>query len=227
MRAFTSSAHAPAPLTTAQGIAPQSPPGAAPDTLSDQLRHLMRRLSHSVVVCTSSQASANGPRHRAMTMSSFTSLALAPRPLVTFNVKAPSSTLDAIIASRTFNIHVLSADAQGARVAEWFTRGNVQADPFSGLHALGDGWTCVHARGEPPALQGDGILSRVRCRVLCDGDGHDKGIVRISDHVIILGEVQEVFAGSSQDSFALTYADRMYRTEGGMIQSHSVPNNKT
>ncbi|KAL1888855.1 hypothetical protein Cpir12675_006009 [Ceratocystis pirilliformis] len=183
----------------------------------------MRRVSHSVVVCTASQPTPNGNIPRAMTMSSFTSLALTPRPLITFNVKAPSSTLDAVIASRSFNIHVLEGDAHGARIAEWFTRGNFQSTLF---RAPQSEWQCILRDGEPPVLEGQGILSRVRCSLLSDGESYEKGVVRISDHVVILGEVQEVVTGNLSEDFALTYADSKYRTKGDVIQKHTEVDNK-
>ncbi|KAL5606849.1 hypothetical protein BROUX41_003226 [Berkeleyomyces rouxiae] len=197
---------------------------ASSPSLSDQLRSLMRRISHSVVVCTAFLPGPDGGIPRAMTMSSFTSLALTPRPLVTFNIKAPSSTLDAVVASRVFNIHVLTGDSQGAEIAEWFTKGNFQTGLFEDA---GRAWSCTLRNGEPPVLAGKGILSTVRCSLLSDGEGHDAGVVRISDHVIILGEVREVVAAGSLAEYALTYADSKYRTEGDIVQKHTEPDNKS
>lgn len=112
------------PRATAQADVPAA-------TLPEQLRAVMRLVPHSVVVCTSvftppasTTTAAAAPEPRGMTMSSFTSLTLHPAPVVTFNVATPSRTLDAVAASRAFTIHVLRGDAEGARVAEWFRRGN-------------------------------------------------------------------------------------------------------
>lgn len=68
-------------------------------------------------------ASKLGPLPRAMTASSFTSLTLHPAPTVLFNVTLPSRSHSAILASQAFNVHILSADKHGARIADLFARG--------------------------------------------------------------------------------------------------------
>lgn len=164
----------------------------------------MRLLANPVVVCTST----HGGVPRAMTMSSFTSLTLSPAPLVTFNVATPSRTLDAIAASGSFNVHVLAGDAAGAAVADHFTRGNVDG-VFEGLETLNEG------RGGAPVLGGEGVLRVLRCRVLQDGP--EGGLVRVRDHVIVVGEVVEMIPGSKTGEFGLAYADRKYRQVGDVI----------
>ncbi|KAK7999010.1 flavin reductase like domain-containing protein [Apiospora marii] len=70
------------------------------------------------------EPTAAGPVPRAMTVSSFSSVTLDPRPTVTFSITKPSRTYDAIANSRRFNIHVLCDDENGARLAHHFTKGN-------------------------------------------------------------------------------------------------------
>ncbi|KAK8036303.1 hypothetical protein PG993_008917 [Apiospora rasikravindrae] len=74
-------------------------------------------------------ASVTGPTPRAMTVSSFSSVTLDPRPTITFSITKPSRTYDAIANCRRFNIHVLRDDETGARLAHHFTKGNA---PTSG-----------------------------------------------------------------------------------------------
>lgn len=59
-----------------------------------------------------------------MTVSSFSSVTLDPKPTITFSITKPSRTYDAIANSRRFNIHVLRDDENGARLAHHFTQGN-------------------------------------------------------------------------------------------------------
>lgn len=181
--------------------------------LPDQIRSLMRLLPHSVVVCTAMHN--NTPR--AMTMSSFTSLTLQPTPLVSFNVASPSRTLDAIAAARAFNIHVMAGDARGARLADRFTKGNAGAALFDGLE-----WTTMttcEGEGGAPVLREEGVLRVLRCRVLNEADG--SGLVRVRDHVIVVGEVVEVLDGRDEgEGFGLAYADRRYRQVGSEILKH-------
>ncbi|KND91954.1 Uncharacterized protein TOPH_03472 [Tolypocladium ophioglossoides CBS 100239] len=164
----------------------------------------MRLLANPVVVCTST----HGGVPRALTMSSFTSLTLAPTPLVTFNVATPSRTLDAIAASGEFNIHILAGDAAGAAVADHFTRGNLDG-VFKGLVTLNEGVD------RAPVLGGEGVLRVLRCKVLEDGPAG--GLVRVRDHVIVVGEVIEMMPGKKAEEFGLAYADRRYRQVGDVI----------
>ncbi|KAF4466675.1 molecular chaperone [Fusarium albosuccineum] len=178
----------------------------------------MRLLPHSVVVCTSHQP-GDGPR--AMTMSSFTSLTLTPTPLVTFNIATPSRTLDAIRASGGFNVHVLAGDERGARVANHFTRGNVGGHALEELEGLGYSYpaTELQKQGkEAPVLSGEGVMFALRCRVLQDAP--EKGLVRVRDHVIVVGEVVEMVRMESEEEeeFGLVYADRRYRQVGDVLE---------
>ncbi|KAL1835172.1 hypothetical protein VTK73DRAFT_6115 [Phialemonium thermophilum] len=228
-------------------VAPAAQPSVHPHSsssetqpMSEQLRALMRLLTHSVVVCTSTAppseegpnnggGSGNAPAPRAMTMSSFTSLALRPVPVVTFNVATPSRTLDAVRASRRFNVHVLAGDTSGARVADWFTRGNdgrgggvfehlQRACGTEVVPAVGGGDVAVV---EPPVLRGEGILYVLRCRLLDQPLG---GLIPVQDHVVVLGEVMDILegreggsSGARDDSFGLIYADRRYRQLGNTL----------
>ncbi|KYK57090.1 Flavin reductase-like, FMN-binding protein [Drechmeria coniospora] len=169
----------------------------------------MRLLASPVVVCTSRDR--DQCVNRAMTMSSFTSLTLYPTPLVTFNIATPSRTLDAISSSGAFNIHILAGDEHGAAVADHFTRGNIDGI-FEGLGPVamqreeGDG---------PPLLIGDGILRVLNCKVL--QDEKQSGLVRVRDHVIVVGEVMDMIPGKQSKEFGLAYADRQYRQIGDVI----------
>ncbi|EON98690.1 putative flavin reductase like domain-containing protein [Phaeoacremonium minimum UCRPA7] len=183
----------------------------------------MRLLTHSVVVCTARGAQDQSPR--AMTMSSFTSLSLRPTPVVTFNIATPSRTLDALDETKEFNIHVLAGDASGAKVADWFRRGNAQP-----LHVFDhlDACDCKldEAQGSTqypssvaPLLRGPGIMYVLRCKLLEEPLG---GVVKVKDHVIVLGEVLEILEGQTtdeqnQERFSLMYADRRYRQLGDVM----------
>ncbi|KAI0456990.1 flavin reductase like domain-containing protein [Xylaria acuta] len=102
----------------------------------------MAKLPHPAVVITTldrtyhAQAAAGVPieamRHpiaRGVTVSSFTSLCIRPRPHIMFNMTLPSTMYEALIACKDFNVHVLTPDKHGARVASVFTRGNRLPSP--------------------------------------------------------------------------------------------------
>ncbi|KAK4138549.1 hypothetical protein BT67DRAFT_413006 [Trichocladium antarcticum] len=211
------------PFTLTPPTPPSIHPAPSSPALPDQFRTLMRLLPHSVVVCTSthpaSPSSASGaPVPRAMTMSSFTSLALRPTPVVSFNIATPSRTFDAVAASRQFNIHVLADDASGARIADWLAGGNAGAREVFARLAEEGGCEMSMAEGAP-VLKGAGVLYVVRCRLL---DQPSAGLVRVRDHVIVLGEVVEIVEGPGaqtevEERFGLVYADRRYRQLGGCL----------
>lgn len=165
----------------------------------------MRYLTHSVVVCTS----VHGTTPRAMTMSSFTSLTLSPTPLVTFNILAPSRTLDAIVSSGRFNVHVLAGDPRGVAVASHFTKGNIDGNLFDDLNGV------VDCDGDG-VLRGEGVLFALKCRVLSDAP--EGGLVRVRDHIIVVGEVLEMVPISDREEFGLAYADRRYRQVGEVLE---------
>lgn len=166
----------------------------------------MRLLTHPVVVLTAH----DGTHPRAMTMSSFTSIALSPMPLVTFNVATPSRTLNALKSGPEFNIHILSADAHGAGLADKFTRGSADG-VFDGVEYSNN--------GAAPMLEGYGVLYVLRCRLAKD-DAPGGGLVRVRDHTIVVAEVLEMIPGAGGREFGLAYADRGYRRVGDMIVSH-------
>ncbi|KAI5458513.1 flavin reductase like domain-containing protein [Mariannaea sp. PMI_226] len=191
---------------------PAKPPTSHPTTLEplpEQLRSIMRLLPHSVVVCTSRQPGPTGGT-RAMTMSSFTSLTLSPTPLITFNIATPSRTLDAIRASEAFTIHILAGDAAGASVASHFTRGNLAGHVLDGFEG-----TCDEG-GSSPVLKSEGVMFALKCRVLADTA--EGGLVRVRDHVIVIGEVVEMIPVSGEKGFGLVYGDRRYRKVGEVLE---------
>jgi len=81
------------------------------------------------------------PLPRAITASSFTSLTLVPAPTILFNVSLPSRSYSAISTSGIFNVHILSADEDGAKVADLFARGysGLAKDSIGGLRDAGLG----------------------------------------------------------------------------------------
>jgi len=156
-------------------------------------------------------------------MSSLTSLSLSPTPLVTFNVKTPSRTLDAVVASGRFNVHVLTGDAAGTRVAEWFASGNWGFDPFEGVeragvvvedNAPGRIKGGVAGLGTGIVLKGEGVAAVVTCKV--------EQALEVRDHVIVVGEVDGIGGlAEGELEVGLGYADRAYRRAGEVISKHT------
>lgn len=78
------------------------------------------------------------PLLRAMTVSSFSSVAIQPRRLISFSIQRPSRCYDAIRRSGRFNIHVLRSSLEGARLAKYFSepRRLAPGEPDKGFDPL-------------------------------------------------------------------------------------------
>lgn len=134
-----------------------------------------------------------------------------PTPLITFNVLTPSRTLDAISSSGQFNVHVLFGDERGRQIADHFTKGNVDGQGLDGRGYEFDG------KEKSPLLDDEGVMYVLRCRL--SEEAATNGLVRVRDHVIVVGEVVEIILGKDTESteFGLAYADRAYRRVGALI----------
>ncbi|KAL2367310.1 putative oxidoreductase [Blastomyces gilchristii SLH14081] len=139
---------------------------SAPENqIGDQVRLLMRRVPHPVAIITSTDPKAPTAQtaFRGMTVSSFNTVTLYPESIVSFNVKLPSETFNAIHASSRFLVHLLAPTDATARLARDFSRGNANvmlADererffkfvPMSGGHDGGWARSSI-TKGEPPRL---------------------------------------------------------------------------
>lgn len=221
--------------------------------LATSLRQLMRTTTHSVVVLTTSapppdpeilsELSEPSPprtsRYRGMTLSSFTTLTLTPSPIITFNIRAPSRTLEALKSTRHFLIHVLAATQSGANVAQAFTKGK-GADAFKSLHFRTDQEHVKigrkqKKRGEEqivlPLIMSTGIIRVLKCQVLPalghggpGGPGkygdNEEGFVKVGDHELVLAKVHSILPrayprlpskGNEVWPEALSYAHGKYR----------------
>lgn len=194
--------------------------------ISTRLRDLMRHMPHSVVVATASTGTDDeSSGFRGMTVSSFTTLTLTPIPIVTFNIRKPSQTLDAIKKTRKFLIHVLSATESGARVADVFTKGNgrnVFASPVFEVLRMRSG----DFKSQPPLLSSPGIIKVLRCQLREDPTN---GLLEIGDHVLVLGDVVSIIepppsqTGEEGEDGGLCYIDREYRRVGSIIELAKEP----
>lgn len=155
---------------------------------------------HTTITATVSEQSSNDektpasripdPVPRAMTISSFSSMSVHPRPTVMFNINLPSHTYEAIVSSRRFNIHVLADTLEGAQIAKQLSQGHSRLDkqpasPRGYLQIAGrkhwiadwerhvarvqksqqhNQWTPV-SKLAVPIIQDPGVLYVLRCRV--------------------------------------------------------------
>jgi flavin reductase (DIM6/NTAB) family NADH-FMN oxidoreductase RutF len=226
--------------------------------IPETLRHLMRGIPSSVVVLTTSVtkpdligAAQRRPEsyYRGMTLSSFTTLSLAP-PLITFNIRAPSRTLSAIRQSKAFFIHVLETNQEAATIADSFTRGNtdghevseafrprygsfkVQSMPFELQYASGS--VSGHMEVDLPRLVGKGVKRVLGCELYRNPTSLDPsvadGLIEVGEHVLVVAKVTAIFPNEGlvqtekEEEYALSYVDGRYRMVGRTIMAHDTKN---
>jgi len=86
----------------------------------------MRRVPYPVAIITATDPSgpADTTSFRGMTVSSFNTVTLTPDPVISFNVRRPSETLNALLASGRFLVHLLAPGPDTATLARDFSKGN-------------------------------------------------------------------------------------------------------
>jgi flavin reductase (DIM6/NTAB) family NADH-FMN oxidoreductase RutF len=105
-------------------------------TTRERLRLLLRETAQPVAVITSNLQSEHSPRHHGATLSSFTSIAMDPYPLVSFSLRIPSRMATALKFAESrlpshMVINLLSA-AQ-ASTAVRFSRPDIYPKPFASI----------------------------------------------------------------------------------------------
>ncbi|KAK5126271.1 hypothetical protein LTR85_010506 [Meristemomyces frigidus] len=222
-------------------------------TLPDDLRAVLRPLTHPVVLITShvhhpksgseseDQASLESSRGieccRGVTVSSFSAVTLHPTPIISFNLKVPSRTWDAIRSSGRLCVHILSATPAAAALTHAFTQPHDRPhEPFEMVRRLGGAVFHVSkARQDtrPPRIHhSEGVLARVFAKLL------PEKCVELGDHVVVAAEVKSVSVGGQSDTVGreeaiarldvedvagLSYARRAYRGVGEAIEVLEVP----
>ncbi|KAJ5168173.1 uncharacterized protein N7482_003767 [Penicillium canariense] len=213
-------------------------------SISEHVRLLMRRVPYPVAIITATDPTgpADTTSFRGMTVSSFNTVTLTPHPVISFNVRRPSETLNALLASGRFLVHLLAPGPATATLAGDFSKGNTTLASMLSGHgefefgvvnaeqSFGDG-----AERPLPILRRRGPHSNNRkdfpfvleCRL------HPQRI-DVHDHSIVLGTVLRAIEGSenqissqgyaeenpdehSPESLCLTYANTRFWKMGGEI----------
>ncbi|KAF2501465.1 hypothetical protein BU16DRAFT_577614 [Lophium mytilinum] len=172
-----------------------------------RLRSLMRQVPQSVVVITSNFWDPEKCKviSQGMTVSSFNTVQMEPRPMISFNVRLPSKTYHAIKRPRTpnqFNVHILKNDPDGARIADSFTRGNDQ-HPFDLLEEAGVSVEC--ASGDVPEINHESVIAVLSCSL--ERGQHAR--IFLDDHLVVVAEVKSI-RHRDVDQTGLIYVNRAY-----------------
>jgi flavin reductase (DIM6/NTAB) family NADH-FMN oxidoreductase RutF len=196
--------------------------------LSDDMRSALRHITQPVALVTSFEAKhhlARGEeKHtlaRGVTVSSFCTVTLHPIPVVSFNLRVPSRSWDAISGSGYLRVHLLKATPEGATVAHAFTLPYEQPDePFKQLSQLRSVHVQFNSKTRNPAK-----VARIVGRDAIHADFVAKVMpekcIEVGDHMIIVAEVTEMSTyedADATDAGALAYGMKGYRQLGGEMK---------
>jgi flavin reductase (DIM6/NTAB) family NADH-FMN oxidoreductase RutF len=188
----------------------------------------MREIPHSVVVVTASREYASAPWQKSerphkdfcgATISSMTSVTLGPPAIISFNLKTPSTTLDSILANKEFRIHLLTANRDGAEVANSFIK-HKHEEAFDHLRAHGRsiGTGAGYQEVPPPTLHGPGIRGYLLCTVLKDK------CIEVGDHMVVIARVDGIrprdYDALPGGMGCLMYANQQYKRHGDALILH-------
>jgi flavin reductase (DIM6/NTAB) family NADH-FMN oxidoreductase RutF len=126
----------------------------------ERLRSLLRETAQPVAVITSNLQSEHSPIHHGATLSSFTSIAMDPYPLVSFSLRIPSRMATALKSAESrlsshMVINVLSAAQESTAVR--FSRPDLYPEPFSSIPYT------LNEEGLPVL---EGCLGALSCRLV-------------------------------------------------------------
>lgn len=176
---------------------------------------------------------------RAMTVSSLNTVSLNPVPIISFNVRTPSSTWDAISATKQLRVHTLKATERGAELAASFSKGDTRAGL---VHELSQGMTVMLRRtggmlklaqrtpptmvetddispNEAPNFRSNGFSACLHAELL------PQSCVTVNDHVIVVAEVKHISYGiKSKNSSGpvLSYWNHQFVKVSDSLENHNA-----
>jgi len=195
-----------------------------PNEISSLTRSFMRLVPHPVAIITSKNPhDTSGNMLRGATVSSFNTVTLEPDVIVSFNLKTPSSTMNAIVASSKFAVHLLTVTDGAGRLANLFIgKPGVQgyaehSDQFMVMDSADPKVPCEDVEVKnTPLLQRRACAFAVKDAIPMEASvtDYDNSAVRfvlecafmpeesprVADHIIVLGKVVNVFCPESSQS---------------------------
>jgi len=192
------------------------------EALKLSLRKLMRNVPSSVAVVTVASFDPATGTHVPMgvAISSFTTVSMDP-PTVSFNIKEPSKTLNAIRAANgRFRVHIPSANLGGATVVQHFCHGN-HTEAYTTrqrnlkLHIPMNPKDKRSTQSMAPQIWNDDVQASMECTVTQE--------LPVADHVIIVAKVDSMEKKDTDDPAILYVSGNYMRLNGSTIKQHVVP----
>ncbi|KAF2827704.1 hypothetical protein CC86DRAFT_369779 [Ophiobolus disseminans] len=206
------------------GATPHEPEHVRTDaeTMRNDVRNLMRKVPSSVAVVTVASIDAALKKNVPMgvAVSSLSTVSMDP-PTISFNIKHPSKTLDAIRAAKgLFRVHFPAADRGGASMVEAFCRGN-HPDAYAnrrkrlriyvpGLDPHRDKLRATTSNA--PQIFEPSVRAAMECTLT-----HE---FQVGDHVILVASVDDIESTTSNIRTIL-YVDGVYmQPDGTQVTAH-------
>ncbi|CAN9346407.1 unnamed protein product [Alternaria alternata] len=183
------------------------------EQLKNSVRGLMRDVPSSVAVLTVASIDPKTKKHVPMgvAVSSLSTVSLDP-PTISFNIKQPSKTLDAIRATDgLFRVHFPAANRSGAKLVDLFSRGN-HPDAYD----LRSKQLKLHQpikkiqHSIPSSLAPQVLAGYVRAAMECEVT-HE---FPVADHVILVAKVNGLEQKTAKGP-AIMYINGEYRSPEG------------
>ncbi|KAK6537842.1 hypothetical protein TWF694_010744 [Orbilia ellipsospora] len=134
-----------------EDILPEEIPHGPKLPISEQLKLQMRRVLYPLTLITAYSDPDNPETWNAMTISSFNTVSMSPIPLISFNVKFPSTTGQIILDRELFVVNVLCQHINAAKLCALFNHRPpiTSADPSQATEGVPtDGLTKITERRE-------------------------------------------------------------------------------
>lgn len=177
----------------------------------------MRHVPSTVTVITAFGEHADSPTPLPVgsAISSLTTVTLDP-PHVSFNIKTPSTTLDAIRKmGGQFCVHLLDNSNLAARVAHNFTQGNSTVTLQLRKQKFKFTYPPTNHAGQPPKLVSSCVLASMTCQLVQE--------VTVADHVVAIASVNEVSARKYQAPALLYHEGKFKRYDGSTLHQQMPP----
>ena len=188
-----------------------------PTALRDTVRGLMRHVPSSVAIITAAHLESNKRVPLGIAVSSFNTVTLDP-PHISFNIKCPSQTLDAIRnAKGLFRIHLLSGTVESSRVVDTFSKGNTEEAYMLRKHTvpifLPQSRNVADAtESAAPQIRGNSVVAALECELTQE--------LPVADHIIAVAKVNSM-ATLPELEATLLYHDGAYKkTDGTVLNKH-------
>ena len=198
-------------------------------SLKKSVRSLMRHVPSSVAIITAAHRDPELKEHvpLGIAVSSFNTVTLDP-PHISFNIKCPSKTLDAIRdAKGLFRVHLLSGTEISSRIVDNFSKGNTaeayssrkQSVPLFIPHSrdLAEATESV-----APQIRGPSVVAALECELTQE--------LPVADHIVVVAKVNTLVAKPELEGTLLYHEGTYKSADGSVLNKHltfSAPEPRT